>query len=276
LLRGITIIPKKTKKPDIVIENEDVKIFIENKVSKNRKLELSQLTVYPEHLQKVKNEESKKVKLVFLIPKGYKDFDEIEKAKKKHDFITIVYWDDLLERINNKNLNSEILDESIIYFNKILNSIPEITFEPEEITAMTDLDHLFKESSAIGKTLELFKNVIEQLKENLQLKFKAGEPVEQVSEYYLGCWFYQGNCFLGYSFDLMEDKSLEKYVISFAIHKDIVSTTKIRRIDEKSYYSDDPYYYFKLDNNWLISEKKEKELLSFCEKVMKDIVKNIR
>jgi hypothetical protein len=267
-------IPKKTKKPDIIIENTDVKIFIENKVSKYRKLESSQLTVYPEHL---KNEKNKKVQLIFLIPKGYKYMDKIKEAKKKYDFITIVFWDDLLIEMKKKDSKSEVLNESINYFEKILNSISEIAFNSEEIKTMTNLSNLHTESTAIGKTLELFNNVIGQLKGNLPLKFKRGEkPEQEVSEDRLGYWFYQENCFLGYSFTLMGDKSVEKYVISLAIHKNIVSETKIKKLVEKSFYFDEEWYYFKLNKNWLESEKKENELLLFCEKVMKDIVKEIR
>jgi hypothetical protein len=272
-------IPKKAKRPDIVIENLNMKIFVENKVTKYRKIELSQLTIYPDHLQKIKNIENKKIMLIFLIPKGYKYLDKIEAAKKKYTFISIVYWDTLLENIKlkNKHLKSEILDESLKYFEKILNSIPEIIFTLEEIKAMTNLNQMFTETVKMGKIFELFDNIIGQLKDNLSLKYKRGEePRKEISEYGLGYYFYQDNCFLGYSFGLIGDKSTEKYVLSFAIHKNIVSDMKIKKLVDKSFYFDEEWYYFKINKNWLENEKKENELLLFCEKTMKDIVKKVK
>jgi hypothetical protein len=271
-------IPKKRKRPDIVIENSNIKIFIENKVTKHRKLELSQLTIYPEHLKNVKKAENKNVMLIFLIPKGYKHINEIKVAKKKYTFISIVYWDILLENIKleNKQLKSELLDESIKYFEKILNSIPEVTFSLEEKKTMINLDRLLEESVAIGKTMELFNNIIGQLKENLSLKYKRGEePILDISESCLGYYFYQSNCFLGYSFGLMEGKTEREYVLSFAIKKDIVSNIKVKKLDHNSFFFDEEWYYFKINKNWLEDEKKEEKLLILCEKAMKDIVKNV-
>jgi hypothetical protein len=75
-------IPQNGKIPDIVIENDLLKIFIENKVAKYTKLKSSQVTDYPEHLKSTKN---KDVMLIFLIPKGYKYLEKIFKAQKNID-----------------------------------------------------------------------------------------------------------------------------------------------------------------------------------------------
>jgi hypothetical protein len=266
-------IPQKTKRPDIVIENNNMKIFIENKVTKYRRLEQSQLTVYPEHLKNISKTEDKKVMLIFLIPRGYKYRDKIEKAKEKYSFIEIAYWDVLLEKIKSKNkqLKSEILSESTVFFEKILNSMPEITFGPEEIKAMTDINHLAAESAAIGKTLELFSNTIDQLKENL--KFTKKQPIQEVSKYCLGYYFFDGNCFLGYAFGLAGNNATEKYVLSLAIHENIISEAKLKKLKEDAYHFDSEWYYFGLNENLLESEKKEEKILTFCEKTMKDIIK---
>jgi hypothetical protein len=268
--------------PDIVVENTEVKILIENKITKHRKLELSQLTVYPEDLKKIRDTEHKKIMLIFLVPKGYEYLDKIEKAKKKYSFISITYWEDLVEKIKRKNdhLKSEILTESITFFETILNSIPEINFSLEEMKIMTNLNSLAVESAAIGKTLDLFYNVIDQLKNELikngvkSYFTKREQPTKVISEDCLGYYFCKDNCFLGYSFGLMGERSTKEYVVSFAIHEDIVSKIKLKKIPANSFYFDgDAWYYFKINKNWLEKEAKENELLQYCEKVMKDIAK---
>jgi len=268
-------IPGKRKKPDIVIENEKNKIFIENKVSKHRKLELSQLTIYPEYLNNISD---KKVKLIFLIPRGYNYQENIIEAKKKYRFISIVFWDDLIEKIKirNKIINSEILFESIAFFEKILNTIPEINFEQEEINLMLDIKTLIKDAAAIGKMLDLLYNVIYQLKDKLKLDFKKGEyPYPEVSENCLGFLFYRESCWIGYSFSILNEPKLKDYVFSFVIHESIVSKEKIKKIPQNSYAFFEEWYYFKIDKKILENINKEKIIYQFCEKVMKDVVKKI-
>ena len=239
-------------------------------------MELSQITTYPEYLNSTKNKE---IKLLFLIPKGYKDRYKIEEIKKKYNFISIIFWDDLLEYLKkeNKIIKSEILSESILFFDKILNMLPEIKLKQEEIKFMTDFEKLFKESSAIGKTLELFNNTIEQLKENLKLPFKKGEnPWPEVSENGIGYWFYHENCYIGYSFGFLNTSNMEDYILSLAIYKDIISKDKIKRMPKTDYGLDEDWYYFKIDENILNIENKEKVLLQYCEDIMKNSVKNIK
>ena len=47
-------IPNKRKIPDIVIENNKIKIFIENKINVHYKLKISQSRIYPQELLKSK------------------------------------------------------------------------------------------------------------------------------------------------------------------------------------------------------------------------------
>jgi hypothetical protein len=275
-------IPDKKKRPDIVIENSKMKIFIENKTSKTTPLQSSQLTDYPKHLKSNKNKD-KNVKLIFLIPNGYKHEDKIVKVKEKYkvyDLVSIIFWDDLLEKMKteNKDIKSEILDESISFFEKVLKSIPEVKFEQEEIDFMTDIKKLGKESKAIGKTLELFENVIGQLRDNLKLKFKKGESLAPtVSEDCIGYYFYKENCYIGYYFVLNNDPKLKDYVLSFAINKDIISRTKLKNVPKSAYYldEDEEWYYFKIDNKMLKEKENVKKLFQYCKEVMKNVVKEI-
>jgi hypothetical protein len=265
-------IPGKRKKPDIVIENIKMKIFIENKVSKYRRIELSQLNTYPEHLNEIKN---KKVKLIFLIPNGYKYEYKIKDVKKKYKFIAIIYWDDLLEdlRYKNKIICSEILTESISFFEKILNTMQEIQFDQEEINLMSNIKKLVMESTAIGKCLDIFYDIICQLKEKPNLHFKKREnPWPEVSKNGIGYWFYQENCYIGYSFGAIDDKQLKDYVLSLTIYESVVSKVKIKKISKNTYGFDGEYYYFKFEERYL---QNGKELLQFCEKIMKNVLKNV-
>jgi hypothetical protein len=140
---------------------------------------------------------------------------------------------------------------------------------------MTNLDQLAAESTAIGKTLELISNVIDQLKENLKLKFKKGEPWVEVSKDSIGYYFYDANCFIGYSFDFLNDTTNKDFVISFDINKSLVSKDKLKKIPSNTYYFYEEWYYFKINSHWLENSKKGKELYQYCEKVMKDVVKKI-
>ena len=268
------VIPRKNKRPDIIIENMKTKIFIENKIFKHRRLGKSQLTEYPKYLKSINDKE---IKLIYLVPKGYKYYDSIINAKQLFNFISITYWDDLLENMQEKNqiLKSELLTESIVFFKKILNTIPEINYTGEEIKIMTDLKQLVFECTVMGKTLELFSNVIEQLVDKLGLKIKRGyTPSPEISENGLGYYFYNENCYLGYSFGFIEDALTKDYVFSLAIHNEIVSKTKLKNIDY-SFITDEAYHYFKIDLKWSENEKHVKELYQYCEKYMKGVVKNI-
>jgi len=270
-------IPGTNKRPDIVIKNDKNKIFIENKVTKYRKLEISQLTIYPEYLNSISD---KNVKLIFLIPTGYKYIEKIEEAQKKYKkIISIIFWDKLLEsiKIKNKIINSEILFESISFFEKILNTIPEVKFNQEEIDFMLDMETLIKESTAIGKTLEVFDNVIEQLKDKLKLHFKKGEiQYPEVCKNGIGYWFYQDNCWIGYSFNIIDKPKLKDYVLSLAINESIISKGKLNKLPKNSYCFFEEWYYFKIDKKLLENENRGKEIYQYCEKVMKEVVKNIK
>ena len=141
---------------------------------------------------------------------------------------------------------------------------------------MGNINQLMIECTTMGKVLELFLNVIEQLVEKLNLKSKKGySPNPEISENGLGYYFFNDNCYLGYSFGFVGDKLSEEYVMSFAVKNDMVSMAKLKNVSY-SYFTDEEYHYFKIDSNWLEGEKKETELLKQCERYMKDIVKNVK
>lgn len=252
-------IPGENKIPDIFIENKNVIILIENKVSRFRKLEISQITVYPKYLTKMRK--SKKVKLIFLIPDEYKDEKKIMQTRKKYDFIEIVYWEEVLKKM--KKLKSEILEESIYYFEEILDSIPEIEFTTEERKIMRNVNQLAKTIPAIDNQLKYFENVIKELS---KLDNIITRGPKEFTEWGLGFYILKEKKeigFLGYSFKL----SKKEYSISLAIRKEkaIRNIKKIKK-NEFPYVFDDEYYYFKIDLDW-----KEEELFKYCEDIMKKL-----
>jgi hypothetical protein len=259
--------------PDIIIKNTDVEIYIENKVNKFYKLRRSQLDNYPNKLLQTK----KIVRLIYLIPKDYKYYEDIERIIKKYKFPTFVYWEDLLKKLEyfNKNKSSEIIDESIRYFNKILKSIPKTNFTEEDFLFMNNIENFRAEINTMAKEMELFSNVIGKLKENLNLGFGQKEPILECAEDEFGYYFCKNAVFLGYSFALLDsEKAVEKeYALSLAIQKDSMKPMKIKTYDKRPYVFDSDWYYFKIDPGIFPNEEREKLLLDDCQEILSDLLK---
>ena len=262
---------KRWKIPDIVIENNIIKIFIENKINVRYKLKISQSRIYPQELLKSK----KMIKLIYLIPKGYKDIETIEKLKQRYDFILLVYWEELIKKLEeyNKNKCSEILTESIILFNKILGAIPKINFTMEDLLFMNNIENFRNEINTMGKELELFSNVIWKLKENLNLKYKQKEPEICCEDDQFGYSFYQGQAYIGYSFGWLDSEKAEEreYVFNLSFYKDIVND-KIKSFSKYPYILDEDYYFFKLPTNIFSNSEREQLLLNYCEDIFKEVI----
>ena len=77
-------IAKKRKRPDIIIENENVKIYIENKINRNYNLLESQTKIYPAELSKSK----KQIKMIYLIPENHRSFETIKELFNKYNIIS--------------------------------------------------------------------------------------------------------------------------------------------------------------------------------------------
>lgn len=263
------------KIPDIKIENDkkNILIYIENKINKNYRLLKSQRYIYPQDLVK----SNKNIKLIFLFPNGYNYIKDIEKMIKKYDFVSIVYWDDLLNKLEeyNKNKKSEIIDESIMFFRKTLKSIPKTNFTQEDILFMNNIENFRTEINTMAKEVELFANIIGKLKENLNLGFSQKEPVLDCTEDVFGYFFCKETAFLGYSFSLLDsDKDEDKeYVLSLEIHTDSVRPKKIQAYNTHPYVLWDDWYIFKIDQAIFRSEEREKLLLEYCEEILKEILK---
>jgi hypothetical protein len=266
-------IQNKRKIPDIIIENSEIKVYIENKIDKKYKLKKSQISIYPLDLVKSK----KDVKLIYLIPKGYKDIETIEKVMGRYKFVSMVYWEDLIRDLekHNRNIRSELLEESIIFFNKILRSIPKINFAEEDLMFMNNIENFRLEVNTMGKELELFSNVLGKLKENLGLKFDIREPLLACGEDYFGYTFCKDLCWLGYSFGWLDsEKTDEKeYFLSLFINKDKIKKS-IQTFKKYAYIEDGEGYAFKIRPDIFSSNERENLLSDFLEDIFKELFIN--
>jgi hypothetical protein len=249
----------KKKIPDIIIENDKIKVFIENKIDRNYKLLKSQTQIYPEELKR-----SKKIKkLIYLIPKGYKYKEKIKKLGKEYDFISMVYWEYVINKLveYNKEKKSEIIDESITFFNKILKMIPKTDFTKEDLSFMNNVENFRAEIKTMGKELELFSSVIGKLKENLSLGFSQKEPLLVCGDGddnadAFGYYFCNESVFMGYSFEWLDYETADEkeYALSLAILKDSVNS-KIKTFTPPPILKDG-FYFFKIDQNILSDNDK--------------------
>jgi hypothetical protein len=264
-------IPKKRKKPDITIENNEAMIFIENKI--NAGLLKSQIKTYPDEL----NRSNKKKKMIYLVPNNHKCIETINELSQKYDFITLVRWEELVNKLEkyNKSKSSEIITESTKYFNKVLNMIPKTMFSQEDILFMKDIVKFRRENNTMAKAAELFSNVVDKLGQDLKIKSDKDEPRLVCDQDEFGYYFSYMNCFFGYSFGLLEHEKPEAkdYVLSLALHKDGVKVKKINDFSEHPFYFDEEWYFFKFDQDILSNDEKEKLLFDSCSNILKELLK---
>jgi hypothetical protein len=266
------VIPNKMKIPDIIIENDKIKIIIENKINRNYRLLKSQTATYPNFLSK----SDKQIKLIYLVPENYIDKQKIIELSGKFNFISIVYWEHLIEELEqyNKDKRSEIIYESIQYFVKILKMIPKTIFTEEDLLFMNNIANFRNEVNAMAKEAELFLNVILKIRENLKLNFSRVEPRLVVDPDAFGYYFCQDRCFLGYSFTFLDSEKPEEteYVLSLAVHNEGVNS-KIKSFEKYPPNFDGEWYYFKFDGSLFINDEKEKLLSDYCEEILKNVLK---
>jgi len=267
-------IQNRTKIPDIVIENDKIKIFIENKIDIGYKLNRSQKKIYPETLKY----SNKNIKLIYLVPRAYKDIESIKIVIEKYNFATLIYWENIIDKLieYNKSKYSELLNESIIYFNKVLKSIPKTNFTEEDFLLMNNIENLRKEINTMAKVVELFYNVLEKLKENLGLRYGPKEPYLYCIKDQFGLSFFKDQASIGYLFEWLDsDKQEEKECFfCLAFNKSFVKDN-IKTFSKYPYvYVDsEDSYYFKIDSKILADNDREKLLLNFCEEIFNTVVK---
>jgi len=188
----------------------------------------------------------------------------------------LVYWEELIKKLEeyNKNKCSEILTESIIFFNKILGAIPKINFTMEDLLFMNNVESFRNEINTMGKELELFSNVIRKLKENLNLKTGQKESEICCEEDSFGLSFYKGQAYIGYSFGWLDSEKAEEreYVLNLSFWKDVVNDN-IKTFTKYPHITDEEgYFFFKLPTNIFSNNERKQLLLNYCEDIFKEVI----
>lgn len=200
-------------RPDIIIENDDCKVFIENKILERTSLTDNQ----PKSYLDILNIPNKKIKkLIFLLPDNYKHEDELDwriQSCDKDKICTKKKWSDLineLEKLNNTIL-SDLLTDCITYLKNTVN------ITREETTIFTQVEKNFLQQNKIP-------SVYIYLKKILNINFIQPKIENWFSEYGIGQTYEVSNkkLFIGispssifpYSFAIW---SKEKYFETFVL-----------------------------------------------------------
>lgn len=260
--------------PDIIIENEETCFFIENKIHISTNLQGSQITTYPEYINK-KNKTYKGY--VFLIPKNYQHEPEIDELKKNYSFISKVYWDDFLGYLYKNEINNgtPILNEVLdCLSNLILNdSIVNTKLNISEVVIMYNTKDLYNTLTFVDKINKLVGKTAEDIVTILGQDFSMGDEQKDQNGY--GRYLKYNNrqsIFYGLNPGLYEEQNGD-FVYSVAIEKKAMKAGT--NIDNNKYQyfpnGDDVWVYIKIDRKTLVDNEQENTLVN----IVVDIVKNV-
>lgn len=256
----------KVGRPDIVIENKSVKIYIEVKTRLQTVFQESQLSTYPENL----SDENKYTKLIFLIPKNHKESDQIHEIEKTYnkdtEVVAVVYWYSLLNELQELEIanDSSIVNEIISFISaRTLNRKLETVFLAMEVVLM----HNYKDLKVATQLLFKFSRYIHELAEDIDeelfqdigplYKKKVGKFSDndfEFSEYGIGLYLDEGNLYIGFSF---LEESFEDYTFSVAFYPPKFVFDK----DEKGTYQNEECTYVKIDDKYVLAENKDEKFI---------------
>jgi len=172
----VTIIQQK--RVDIVIENNDLVIYIENKIHENTQLQESQSTIYYESLSR----KYQKTKIMlYLIPEEYIHVDKLMDKNNNQNIITIkTYWHNAFYHILKTEVQEAniILKESIDFMLKSLSLLTtKKAFTKQEAFIMFDKSTI-KTVYDLLKKIERYSGVII---EKIYNKYKTKFNLEKYS-----------------------------------------------------------------------------------------------
>lgn len=258
---------KDVGRPDIVIENDFAKIFIEVKTRLNTDFQDSQLSTYPDYLVGT----NKYRKLIFLLPKNHKQSDDIlnivSKYNNKNQLIEIVNWDSFLSDLKDFEIaeDNSLVKEIVSFISeKTLNRNFAYTFSSMEVAIMYN----YKDLKYSAKLLFQFRDYIyslankidDELYEVLGEKYvKLNKDIKekdiQQNGYGVGLYLDNENIYVGFSF--LDGKEAEEYTFSVAFYSSKFhfdeSQKGIFQNEECAYVKLDKYILAKNDENSFIS-----------------------
>ncbi|MFW5700417.1 MAG: hypothetical protein ACOCWM_01900, partial [Cyclobacteriaceae bacterium] len=263
-------------RPDIVIENKNVKIYIEVKTRLQTVFQETQLSTYPDNLRF----ENKYTKLIFLFPNEHKENDQINEIKKRYnkseEMVAVVYWDSLLKELQEQEIanDNSIVNEIISFISaRTLKRKIETVFSAMEVALM----HNYKDLKVATQLMFKFRRYIQELAEEIDEKMfrdidigplykkregKFSKNDFQFDENGIGIYLDDGNLYIGFSF---LDERFEDYAFSVAFYPPKFVFEK----DEKGTYQNDECTYVKIDDKYVLAENKE-------DNFIKSIINTVR
>jgi hypothetical protein len=119
----------------------------------------------------------------------------------------------------------------------------------------------------MGKELDLFRRVIENIKNEISLPSGNKEPDLSCGDDYLGYDFFKRSCWIGYNFKWLDDKENKDYFLSFAFSEEIITNSNFS-FEKHHHILDDGWYFF----NFTPDMMTKADLLSnYCIEILKQV-----
>lgn len=236
---------QKKIQPDIIIENTECYSFFEIKTDNNRVLEDTQQKDY---FDKLKETSNKKLFLIYLVPKDYKnEFKKeiriaIEENKANGLFAKIFYWEDLIKYMESLDLQEGnlIISEFISFLKNIFKKQDlSLTLNLKEMALLFNPSNLIITKNLLNKLYQIIdissEKVINHFKGKVSIysKTKKDSVTNEYAVYFIdreedyilffGLWFDMvekepkyGNSLLCYGISIDDtDYDFKKYSNNF-------------------------------------------------------------
>ncbi len=140
-------------RPDIVIENYELCVWIEVKINRRTGFTENQKKLYLKRLGEISA--NKKVYLILLLPSGYEINEELKTSLSRPGVNTLfAYWEDILGRLAKEEVTTwnPVLAQAIDYLSdRIIEKSIEASFSIKEVILMLNPETMFNTITFIEK-----------------------------------------------------------------------------------------------------------------------------
>ena len=268
-------------KPDIVINTDKIRCYIENKILKDTGLQENQKFNYPENLLNFRETQGKHIDYIFLIPKGYAHENEIDEIINKYkDFTRRYYWHDFLSYLYNKELHIEspIIKEGLNYFSELVQEDEPIdtVLNPREVVIMYNPRTINDVLILMQKIREIIKNSLVLVADKIGKDYSwGGEQKEKWAQGYTFNYKNKLGFFVGITPYLYDEENETFY--SVALYRNQLK--ECIKIDDHEFkhYLDDDWLYIAIDRNLFVEDDKEKKIANEIIKILNNVfIKNLK
>jgi len=278
--------------PDIVIRNNEVTIYIENKVKRWTTCQTSQTTGY---LEKLRAEQKNKgyVKMIYLLPRGYNEEERIRSTiSDKQDYTDMFFWEDLLCYLEFSDLDKTNLfvSEFISHYRRLfVQETITISLNIEEMELLLKPKDLKVASSLLSKITKIMesakKDIMDAFPNRVSFDPQRIDNNYWDNQYEKGIYVFLDGKFIifyGLSFSICED-SPEHSDYTFNYQVGIDKESEIDPDPEyierfKKYnpdyfqYARNGWYIAKFPNYCLAGDDAPKEIADVLIKVIKTMI----